>query len=88
MSSWLATKLERGDRVQHIRHTAPNGPALFLVHGFSDSSRSWTRLAADLADRYTIYAPDMYGHGESSPLPGPITVNSFASRHSGDNGSF
>jgi pimeloyl-ACP methyl ester carboxylesterase len=40
-------------------------PPLLMVHGGEDHCRSWDFLARALLDRYTIYAPDLRGHGDS-----------------------
>lgn len=37
-----------------------------LIHGLFSDSRCWYRLGPTLADRgYSVYAPDLRGHGES-----------------------
>lgn len=40
-------------------------PPLLLIHGTRDHARSWDRVAAALAARYCVYAPDLRGHGDS-----------------------
>lgn len=40
-------------------------PPLLLVHGTRDHARSWDAVAAVLAQRYCVYAPDLRGHGDS-----------------------
>ncbi|MCH6555655.1 MAG: alpha/beta hydrolase [Chloroflexi bacterium] len=40
-------------------------PPLILIHGGRDHGRNWDRVALALNDRYTIYAPDLRGHGDS-----------------------
>ncbi len=40
-------------------------PPLVLIHGGQDHSRNWDSVAERLEDRYTIYAPDLRGHGDS-----------------------
>jgi pimeloyl-ACP methyl ester carboxylesterase len=39
---------------------------VLLVHGYTDSSRSWSLPAAHLANRYRLIAVDLRGHGASS----------------------
>jgi len=41
-------------------------PPLLLIHGNRDHARNWDSVARRLIDRYTIYAPDLRGHGESA----------------------
>ena len=40
-------------------------PAMMLIHGGMDHSRNWDFVARQLVDRYTIYVPDLRGHGDS-----------------------
>lgn len=51
---------------QRAYRLAGSGPALLLLHGIGDSSRSWVPLMGDLAERFTVVAPDLLGHGESA----------------------
>lgn len=44
----------------------PEHPALLLLHGMRDHSRSWDWIAENFASQYRIYAPDLRGHGDSS----------------------
>ena len=46
-----------------------DGPALVLVHGITESRRSWDPLVADLAVDHTVVALDVRGHGESGLAP-------------------
>src|SRR3990170_1262683 len=40
-------------------------PPLMLIHGGRDHARNWDMVAGALVDRYSIYAPDLRGHGDS-----------------------
>jgi pimeloyl-ACP methyl ester carboxylesterase len=42
-----------------------SGPALVLLHGFPLSGRTWDPIVARLRDRFTCWAPDLIGLGES-----------------------
>jgi pimeloyl-ACP methyl ester carboxylesterase len=45
---------------------AGSGPPLVLVHGLgSSAANDWGRLIPELARRFTVYAPDLPGFGES-----------------------
>lgn len=48
-----------------------SGEPLVLVHGLSSSRRAWDLVTSPLAERFTVHAVDLPGHGES-PLPGPV----------------
>ena len=41
---------------------------LVLVHGFTQTSRSWDPLVADLARDHDVVAVDAPGHGRSSDV--------------------
>ena len=53
---------------------AGSGPSLILLHGLGTSSETWGATIKALADRFTVLAPDLAGHGRSSgaPLRGSI----------------
>lgn len=53
-----------------------NGPVLLLLHGFSDTSRSFSVLEPFLAD-YRLIFPDLPGHG-ASPRGDGLHVSDFA----------
>jgi alpha-beta hydrolase superfamily lysophospholipase len=36
-----------------------------LVHGTRDHARSWDFVAEKLMDRFSVYALDLRGHGDS-----------------------
>jgi pimeloyl-ACP methyl ester carboxylesterase len=48
------------------------GPAVVLVHGFAAHARkpAYARLASQLAERLTVLAPDLRGHGRSAGTSG------------------
>ena len=58
---------------------AGSGPALVLVHGVTGSSTTWREVMPRLADRYTVVAPDLLGHGESAKPRGDYSLGAFAS---------
>jgi 2-succinyl-6-hydroxy-2,4-cyclohexadiene-1-carboxylate synthase len=41
------------------------GPAVVLLHGFTGSARAWSPFGERLAERHTVLAVDIVGHGES-----------------------
>jgi pimeloyl-ACP methyl ester carboxylesterase len=40
-------------------------PPLLLIHGNRDHARNWDGVARRLIDHFTVYAPDLRGHGDS-----------------------
>jgi pimeloyl-ACP methyl ester carboxylesterase len=49
---------------------APAAPPLVLLHGVRDHARSWDFIAAALAGRFRVLAPDLRGHGDSQHARG------------------
>jgi 2-succinyl-6-hydroxy-2,4-cyclohexadiene-1-carboxylate synthase len=41
---------------------------LVLLHGFTQTSGAWTPVAAEVAERYRLHAPDLRGHGAASDV--------------------
>ena len=54
-----------GLRLHYVVWGNESKPPLVLVHGKGDHARSWDFFADALGDRYSIYAPDLRGHGDS-----------------------
>lgn len=49
-----------------------------LIHGMVNSSRHWEQVALDLADSYTVIAPDLIGHGDSATPRGDYSLGAHA----------
>src|SRR5437868_3094357 len=45
--------------------TAGKGPAVILLHGYTQTSRMWRPLIPQLAEKFTVIAPDLPGIGDS-----------------------
>ncbi|HEY8810572.1 MAG TPA: alpha/beta hydrolase, partial [Solirubrobacterales bacterium] len=54
-----------GHRV--VYRVAGSGSTVVLIHGMVNSSRHWEAVAERLADSYRVVAPDLIGHGDSTP---------------------
>ena len=65
---WTALKkevrLSNGIKLAFIEAGDPNGEPLLLLHGYTDSSRSFSLLVPHLS-RYRLLIPDQRGHGAS-----------------------
>jgi pimeloyl-ACP methyl ester carboxylesterase len=66
-----------GHRVSY--RTAGSGPVLLLMHGITDSSQTWAPVTRQLADHFTLVAPDLLGHGESATPRGDYSLGAHAS---------
>ncbi len=60
----------------HYR-TVGRGSPLLLLHGLGSSGDDWSLVAPSLAG-YTLYIPDMRGHGGSDAPDGACDVPLFA----------
>jgi pimeloyl-ACP methyl ester carboxylesterase len=52
-----------GVRLHYL--TAGRGPAVLLLHGYTQTSRMWRPIIPLLAQKFTVIAPDLPGIGES-----------------------
>ena len=52
-----------GVRLHYARQGPPDGPAIILLHGYSDSSFSFSRVMPLLPPELRVIAPDLRGHG-------------------------
>ncbi|CAM3090029.1 alpha/beta hydrolase [Mycobacterium intermedium] len=57
---------------------AGSGPAILLIHGIGDNSTTWTSIHATLAQRFTVIAPDLLGHGKSDKPRADYSVAAYA----------
>src|SRR4051812_49845897 len=63
---------------QVVYRVAGSGPPVVLVHGMVNSSRHWQPVAERLAERYTVIAPDLVGHGDSATPRGDYSLGAHA----------
>jgi pimeloyl-ACP methyl ester carboxylesterase len=59
--------------------SAGSGPVLVLVHGITSTSDTWSNVLPYLAERFTVVAPDLLGHGESAKPRGDYSLGAYAS---------
>jgi pimeloyl-ACP methyl ester carboxylesterase len=58
--------------------TAGSGPVLLLIHGMAGSAATWRQVMPRLAERFTVVAPDLLGHGRSDKPRGDYSLGAFA----------
>ena len=71
-------RLPDGVRMRVVEAGPEDGEPLVVLHGYSDSSFSFSRVLPLLADRYRIIAPDMRGHGCSDRPAGSYGMDVLA----------
>ena len=61
----FARNENNGSRVSLHYWQKGSGPPILLLHGITDTGACWGRTADALAERFTVYALDQRGHGQS-----------------------
>ena len=70
--------LPNGIRLAYVELGDPAGEPVSLLHGFTDTARSWTLIARHLAKNFRLVAPDLRGHGQSDKPDGCYTIRKLA----------
>ncbi len=65
-------------KIQTYYEVYGNGPPLFLLHGFTQSSKFWLPVVDTFSHRYSVYVVDLLGHGKSSPFVEPLSIRTAA----------
>jgi pimeloyl-ACP methyl ester carboxylesterase len=65
-----------GHRRAFVR--AGSGPALLLLHGIGNNCQTWAGVIQRLAENYTVFAPDLLGHGDSDKPRGDYSIAAYA----------
>ena len=73
----LRTVRIRGHEVGY--RMAGKGPTVVLIHGIAGSSTTWREVMPALAERNTVIAPDLLGHGQSAKPRGDYSLGPYAS---------
>lgn len=68
-ADWAQQKIEidlpNGQRLAYVDYGDPAGAPVILLHGFTDTSRSWTQVLPFLSE-YRVILIDQRGHGDAS----------------------
>lgn len=74
-SETIASRDAKMDNVQIHYLTAGSGPAVLLLHGYTQTSRMWRSIIPLLSEKFTVIAPDLPGIGDSSiPMDNKIDM--------------
>jgi pimeloyl-ACP methyl ester carboxylesterase len=60
--------------------TAGHGPAVILLHGYTQTSRMWRPIIPLLAEKFTVIAPDLPGIGDSEITADGLDMKTAAIR--------
>jgi pimeloyl-ACP methyl ester carboxylesterase len=66
-----------GHRVSY-RVAGDGGPVVLLIHGIVGCAEQWDQVVPLLAERYTVVAPDLLGHGQSAKPRGDYSLGAYA----------
>ena len=61
----IASKSAEVDGIKLHYLNAGHGPAVILLHGYTQTSRMWRPIIPLLAEKFTVIAPDLPGIGDS-----------------------
>jgi pimeloyl-ACP methyl ester carboxylesterase len=59
-------------------YVAGQGEPVVIIHGGGGDARTLEKNVAALAEKYTVYAPDLPGYGGSQPLDGDYYIPEFS----------
>lgn len=67
----MSIKVETSQGLVHVYDSGGNGPAVMLIHGNSASGKIFKKQFEAFGKQYRLIAPDLPGHGDSSPALDP-----------------
>jgi len=70
----IETKTIKIGGLEVLYYTAGQGEPLVVIHGGGGDARTWLTNMEVLAEKYTVFAPDLPGYGGSAPLDGKYYV--------------
>ena len=74
------SNVDVGDGIAiHCAHGG-NGPPLLLIHGYPQTHAIWHKVAARLAQDYSVVCPDLRGYGDSSKPAGLADHSNYSKR--------
>lgn len=68
-----------GEASLRVRHGG-SGPPLLLLHGYPETHMMWGKIAGELAQNFTVVAPDLRGYGRSSKPPSTADHEPYSKR--------
>jgi haloacetate dehalogenase len=72
---FVQTEVRTSGAIIPVLHKG-DGPPVLLLHGYPETHVTWYKIAPRLAERFSVYVPDLRGYGDSSrPTDGDRHVN-------------
>jgi len=71
-------KLKTGVRIRYVEQGDPNGTPVIMLHGYTDSSYSYSRVLPLMNAKYRVFAFDQRGHGDSDRPASGYKFSDFA----------
>ena len=72
----------------HAERSGAGAPRLVLVHGFTQTGRSWSTIAADLARDHEVVLVDAPGHGGSGAVDADLPAGAALLGQAGGRGVY
>src|ERR1700730_14428977 len=79
----IASRTAEGDGIKLHYLGAGHGPAVILLHGYTETSRMWKPIIPLLAEKFRVIAPDLPGIGDSEISANGLDMKSAALRSHG-----
>lgn len=76
----IASKTSEVDGIKLHYLSAGHGPAVILLHGYTQTSRMWRPMIPLLAEKFTVVAPDLPGIGDSDIPKDGLDIKTAAIR--------
>ena len=71
----MAAIMLDGMRMYYEEHGRPNGSALVLLHGFTQTGAFWANQLSAFGAYYRLFIPDLRGHGRTDNPGGAASMN-------------
>jgi pimeloyl-ACP methyl ester carboxylesterase len=76
----ISSRTAQVDGIKLHYLTAGRGPAVLLLHGYTQTSRMWRPIIPLLAEKFTVVAPDLPGIGDSEIPADGLDMKTAAAR--------
>ena len=76
--SYADARLGNGVRLHYAEQGPASAPVILLLHGYSDSSASFSRVMPLMPPQFRVIALDLRGHGDSDQPAGGYRIEDLA----------